>query len=150
MIPGGGFVDGVMKGNGYPAVGAQGAGADEESSDAYRVLSDTFVPGVYDLVRKPEAASEPDPSPLDRFVVNYDHVEDDMAELSADDRARLIVHDRVRFATSLDDLRERMYGSESRTELWALLILIFPCLLIGELVLTRRMVRHGHSGIDAA
>lgn len=132
--------------------------------DTQFVLNRTFLPGIYDLVESdaqsfdaPDSfsASARKPAPaadsttlLDRFVVNYDHSEDDMTPLSDDDRALLRVHDRVRFASSLDDLQKRMYGAESRTELWAILLFLFPCFLMMEVLLTRRMIERGHGGPD--
>ena len=125
-----------------------------QRSAAYKsgVLTDTTVPGIYDLLAQ---APEDDKPPteqqrLDRFVVNYDHREDEIAELTADDRNRLQMNDRVRFTESLEDLVERMYAEESRTELWNLLILLFPCLLLAELFMTRRLIQKGYSGADGA
>lgn len=122
---------------------------------AQAVLTDTGLPGIYDLLAvsgepgPDAAAAAPAGQPLDRFVVNYDHTEDDLAELTADDRARLIVNDRLRFADSLDDLQRRMFGTESRTELWAGLLFLFLTLLLAEVWLTRRMVLRGHGSHDS-
>ena len=80
----------------------------------------------------------------DAFVVNYDHAEDQFQPLVGDDRARLATNDRVRFAESLDELQERMYGDETTTELWTLLMFAFLGLLTGELLLTRRVILRGY------
>lgn len=140
-----------------PALQQQPPSSMTQGERPLAVLDDTFLPGIYDLLMDGPAADAKavgDTKPqaaegsvrLDRFVVNYDHSEDDMTELTADDRARLIVNDRLRFADSLDDLQQRMYGSESRTELWAGLLFLFPGLLMTELLLTRRMIQRGYSG----
>lgn len=108
------------------------------------VLNDTLLPGVYQL--KP--ASDPKSAALDTFVVNYDHREDDQSELDARDLASLRAKDRLHFVKSVKQLNQQMYGSESRTELWAAILFSFLGLMIGELILTRRIVRRGHSGPD--
>lgn len=113
-----------------------------DSQGLTAVLTSTFAPGVY-LAELPSGEGEPR---KDAFVVNYDHAEDDLAQLTADDKARLATNDRVRFAASLDDLKKRMYGDESVTELWAVLVTLFLLFLIAELLLTRRAIRKGYGG----
>lgn len=107
-------------------------------------LHNTRLPGVYHLVDRETAKR------YDSFVLNYDHGEDVPDELSVDDRARLSDKDRMVFVDSLDALRERMYGNESRSELWALLLWSFLALLVLELWMTRRVVRGGHSDVIRA
>jgi hypothetical protein len=43
-----------------------------------------------------------------------------------------------------------MYGDESITELWALLMIIFLLFLIAELLLTRRTIRKGYGSQSVA
>ena len=123
-----------------------GSGNDSAITETQVILTDTHVPGVYELTDEHENNNANDVRVLDRFVVNYDHSEDDIAELTADDRGRLAQLDRVRFVSSLDDLTQRMYGNEARTEMWAMLICLFPCLLLLELFVTRRLIQKGYSG----
>ena len=106
------------------------------------VLPETFVPGIYSL----KVVIEEKELSRDAFVVNYDHAEDDLTQLTADDKARLATNDRVRFAANLSDLSKRMYGDESVTELWAALMTLFLVFLISELFLTRRAIRKGYGG----
>ena len=113
--------------------------------DASAVFTNTFAPGVYAMARDADAAF---PEQVDAFVVNYDHSEDDLTQLTGDDRARLVTNDRIRFSSSLEDLEKRMYGDESITEVWAVLLTLFLLLLIAELFLTRRAIRKGY-GNDA-
>lgn len=113
-----------------------------EKSAAAAVFTETFSPGAFRsqaMLGDRELAS-------DAFVVNYDHSEDVMKAVTADDRARLATNDRVRFSQSLEELRERMFGAESVTELWALLMTVFVVFLILELLLTRRAIRRGYGG----
>ena len=110
------------------------------------VFSNTFAPGVYRV-----AEHIGDRSPVDdAFVVNYDHSEDQLAPLTPDDKGRLATNDRVRFSSSLEELKKRMYGDESITELWALLMIIFLLFLIAELLLTRRTIRKGYGSQSVA
>ena len=110
------------------------------------VFSNTFAPGVYRV-----AEHIGDRSPVDdAFVVNYDHSEDQLAPLTPDDKGRLATNDRVRFSSSLEELKKRMYGDESITELWALLMIIFLLFLIAELLLTRRTIRKGYGSQSLA
>ena len=106
------------------------------------LLSKTQTPGIYRVV----VNSDERPAESDAFVVNYDHSEDDLTQLTPDDKARLLTGDRLRFSDSLDDLKQRMYGQESVTELWAALLTLFLLFLVAELLLTRRAIRRGYGG----
>lgn len=102
-------------------------------------LQSPRVPGDYRLVRSDSQEL------LDRFVVNYDHREDDPAELTPQEQAQLAADDRLQFVPSVDQLTRQMYGDESRTELWAALLWFFLLLLSVEVWLTRRLVLRGHA-----
>ncbi|MDA1231346.1 MAG: VWA domain-containing protein, partial [Planctomycetota bacterium] len=62
------------------------------------VFTNTFTPGIYSMSK---AANIDFREQQDRFVVNYDHSEDDLTQLTADDKARLATNDRIRFSSSL-------------------------------------------------
>ena len=109
--------------------------------DAAAVFKHTFAPGVYAMSMDADGAF---PEQADAFVVNYDHAEDDLTQLTDDDRARLVTNDRIRFSSSLEDLAKRMYGDESIAELWAVLLTLFLLFLVAELFLTRRAIRKGY------
>ena len=104
------------------------------------VLPDTYIPGIYQQLRSDAA----DDTAVDQFVVNYDRSEADVAELSPGDQDRLASSDRMRFVRSMAELARNMYGGEARFELWPLLVWIFPVLLTGELLMTRRLVGGAH------
>ncbi len=116
--------------------------ATREAQALVGVLPETFVPGIYSM----RAVSDETELSRDAFVVNYNHAEDDLTQLTADDKARLATNDRVRFASNLSDLSKRMYGAESMTELWAVLMTLFLLFLVTELLLTRRAIRKGYGG----
>ncbi|MFM8477156.1 MAG: BatA domain-containing protein [Planctomycetaceae bacterium] len=114
--------------------------ATKEGSLWIGTFTDSLVPGIYSsTLQAPELL-------IERLVVNYDHTEDQFVPLSPDDTARLATNDRVRFTESLTDLTERMYGGESITELWALLLTLFLLFLVLELLLTRRAILRGYGG----
>ncbi len=103
-------------------------------------LNSTRLPGVYEL----SPNTDPDSAALDAFVVNYDHSEDDPAEITPDDRERLLVNNRLTFMESIEDLQQGMYSNESCSELWALLLWLFLGFLMLEVWMTRRLVLKGH------
>ncbi|MEQ9411290.1 MAG: VWA domain-containing protein [Fuerstiella sp.] len=117
------------------------AGVEDRDGELVATLPATRFPGVYHLKQLEPA----DGSAIDTFVVNYDHAEDNPAELTGDDRARLLANDRLTFVDSMDVLKEQMYGHESRSELWALLLWMFLAMLTLEVWMTRRLVTKGHA-----
>jgi hypothetical protein len=107
---------------------------------AEAVFNETFLPGVYRV----DGPAEWLAPPRDAFVVNYDHAEDDLTELTAADKDVLAMNDRIHFVPTFSELSRRMYGDEGTWELWGLLMGLFLLLLIFELVLTRRSVQKGY------
>ena len=114
-------------------------------NDVVAALPVTRFPGVYEL----RNSEQPDDSAIDAFVVNYDHAEDDPAELTDDDRARLVVNDRLTFVESVASLKKEMYADELRFELLSVLLWLFLAILLLEVWMTRRLVLRGHSDTDA-
>ncbi len=114
-------------------------------SEWIATLSSNRFPGVYRL----KNADDTDKKTVDAFVVNYDHSEDNPAELTDDDHARLIVNNRMKFVESLESLTKEMYSDESRSELWQWLLWLFLLLLTFEVWMTRRLVKQGHANTTA-
>lgn len=112
----------------------------EAAGEVVAQLPGTRLPGVYRLT----SGADNNGTPVDSFVVNYDHAEDDPAEMTRDDYERLIVNERLTFVDSIDELQRKMYEGESRSELWALLLWLFLGLLMLEVWMTRRLVLKGH------
>ena len=117
---------------------------EESEQNTTVTLPHPRVPGVYELRTSPAESG----TIVDRFVVNYDHSEDDPAELTRDDRIRLTAGDRLEFVDTIPALRKQMYGDESRSELWGMLMCVFLLTLVTEVWLTRRMVSQGYSMPD--
>lgn len=104
-------------------------------------LPRTRLPGVYLL----NNSSDPDARSVDTFVVNYDHAEDDPLELTQDDFDNLVANERMSFVGDPATLAKEMYGDESTSDLWWLLLFVFLGLLMLEAWMTRRLVLQGHA-----
>lgn len=109
-------------------------------------LPKTRLPGVYKLSDGSKSAGKA----RDTFVVNYDHEEDDPAELLDDDIARLTSNERISMVSNTKDLTRQMYGDESLSELWWLILVVFLSLLTVEVWMTRRLVLQGHADPPAS
>ena len=116
-------------------------------------VDDTLMPGVYRLRRrgtddqKARAAAVPDD---ELFVANADRDESDLTPLSEERWAELAAEDRFRVIESPGDLFGNVRENSARIEIWFGLLLVFVLFLIGEVLLTRRLVQGGHSyGPDA-
>ena len=106
-------------------------------------LSDTSLSGVYRA-----QPTEEDAGRTDFFVVQSDRAESDLTRLSPPEQDRIAGEDRVRFVNSLDEIVAGMAEDEVPSELWRLLLLGVLLLLVGEVLLTRRLVRGGHEVIE--
>jgi len=106
-------------------------------------LNDTRLPGVYTLDRKAGAGN--DPVGIEHFVVNDDRDESDLTPLSDRDRAGFEQKGRLSFIDTDDELRQEIFAADSQTELWSALFFVFLAILIGEVIMTRRLVRGGHA-----
>ena len=107
-------------------------------------LADTSLPGVYHLVPKGSDEFYRLGSEHPSFVVNFDRGESDLTRIDARQRHELTQNHSIQFVQTEDELRKRMFEDDSRSEYWHLLLLLFLCLLVGEVVLTRRLVKGGH------
>ncbi len=122
--------------------------AAQAGGDAVRPLvrfADTAVAGVYRCVERGTTGQAGE-----SFVVVSDRIESDLTPLTAEDRARLSAGDRVRFIDHVDEIRQAMQEDESPTELWRWLLVAVLALLVGEVMLTRRLVQGGHVLDDTA
>lgn len=129
------------------------------------VLDDTSLPGVYVLRRKEPAdeqrlASQTDRKPAipendklakplaaqgrELFVVNADRAESNLAPLTDEQIASITAAERLQFIREGREIQAAASNKLPRHELWQLLLLAFLALLVGEVVLTRKLVRGGH------
>jgi hypothetical protein len=105
-------------------------------------LTETEFPGVY------RAQSSDRSAPPEYFVVDTDRRESDLTPLSPQDRKQLSENDRIRFVTSVDEVKTGMADDVAPTELWRVLLLAVLALLVAEVLLTRRLVQGGHEVVE--
>lgn len=110
-------------------------------------LNDTRLPGVY--IFAPASADPNKTEERQHFVVNFDRGESDLRPLGEDRVATLTANDRMAFVSEVDELMDQMVDEESGAELWRYLLLVFVVILIGEVLMTRHLVKGGHVSIDA-
>ena len=130
--------------------------AAEQAGDELRPLvrlSDTRLPGTYEMRRKGGAAAEKgNERRQESFVVNFDRGESDLAPLERGDKIVLSKgkppEQRMSFVKTQQELKEQMFSDNSSMEFWKFLMFIFLGILVFELVMTRRLVKGGHSEIE--
>lgn len=111
-------------------------------------LNQTHLPGAYRL-RKRQPDNQPSERSIDEFfVVNSDRSESDLTPLSEEHWAELTDDSRLHRIESPQELLESLESDSTRIELWHLLLLAFLAILIGEVVMTRRLVQGGHVFVD--
>lgn len=109
-------------------------------------LLNTDLPGTYRCVPKDAAGGKED-----FFVVNFDRRESDLTPLPPPVQQQLAGDDRIRFIDSLEELQASRLAESAPSELWRWLLLLVLGILVGEVLLTRRLVQGGHeaTGDDA-
>ncbi len=105
---------------------------------------ETAQPGIYRLHRRDKAPQVRD----DVFVVNADRAESDLNPLPDDRWAELTAADRLHRIATPQELGESLKSDHARVEIWHLLMLVFLAMLVGEVVMTRRLVQGGHAFVD--
>ncbi len=138
-----------------------------EGASRLLVLDDTSLPGVYVLRRrepedekrlagKAEAdhkldvlGKEKRAKPLaaqgrELFVVNADRAESNLTPLTDEQIASITADERLQFIREGREIQAAASNELPRHELWQLLFLAFLALLVGEVLLTRKLVRGGH------
>ena len=105
-------------------------------------LNDTLLPGHYALV--PRQLAQDGVGPAEHFVVTASPGESNLARLEEATRGQLTRGGRIDFVANHDELQEAIGESAPRTEFWHLVLLLLLGLLLGEVVMTRRMVRGGY------
>lgn len=130
-------------------------------------LDDTSLPGVYvlrhkepadeqRLMGKAEIGRKPAGPEKDRlakplaaqgrelFVVNADRAESNLTPLTDEQIASITADERLQFIREGREIQAAASSELPRHEIWQLLFLAFLALLVGEVLLTRRLVRGGH------
>lgn len=109
-------------------------------------LDETLQPGAYRF-RKRGQVEKASPSD-DLFVVNFDRQESDLAPLSDEAWRDLTSENRLSALQTPTELFESLKSDNARVELWHLLLLVFLAILVGEVLMTRRLVQGGHVFTD--
>lgn len=99
---------------------------------------ETWLPGVYRFGPRTGVGGE---HGAEYFVVRGDRGESDLSRLDEEQRRRLAGDGRMTFVASIDEWKQRGLTDGSRVELSAALLLVFLGLLVGEVLMTRRLVR---------
>jgi hypothetical protein len=116
-----------------------------EGRQRQAVCEDTWQPGVYRFGPRRSNST----TSADNFVVRGDRRESDLTRLDEAQRAQLAADGRLTFLPGVAAWKQRAYTDTSRVELSAALLLLFLVMLVGEVLMTRRLVRGGHVEIDA-
>ena len=105
---------------------------------------ETAQSGIYRLHRRDKAPVVRD----EVFVVNADRAESDLNQLSDDRWSELTAADRLHRIVTPEGLVQSLKSDQARVEIWHLLMLVFLAMLVGEVVMTRRLVQGGHLFVD--
>lgn len=114
----------------------------EQAGDADHPVAqfvNTLLPGRYRLQSRSEAAVT-----REVFIVREDRAESDLTGLTEDERIELAERADLGFVPDIAELKSQMFDGESQSELWHILLWLFLLLLLGETLMTRRMVRGSH------
>ena len=138
-----------------------------EGTSRLLMLDDTSLPGMYSLRRKVPAdeqrlagKAEADRKPVapeknkpakplaaqgrELFVVNADRAESNLAPLTDEQMASITADERLQFIREGREIQAAASKELPRHELWQFLFLAFLVLLVGEVLMTRKLVRGGH------
>jgi hypothetical protein len=77
-------------------------------------------------------------------VVEFDRGESDLKPLDDAARKQLAGEGRLKFVPNLDELTTEFYTDGPKSEIWRVLMALLLAFLVGELLLTRRLVHGGH------
>jgi hypothetical protein len=108
-------------------------------------LPDVSLPGRYYL-----HAAGTDPNTGEPFVVDFERTESDLKPLDEATLGELLDVHEIRPVASMASLTADLKQQNSRTDLWWLLLFGVLALLVGEVALTRQMVKGGHAALETA
>ncbi|MHC4876754.1 MAG: BatA domain-containing protein [Planctomycetota bacterium] len=109
-------------------------------------VDDTATPGIYRLRRRSDGDQGTDAAtPDELFAATTDRSESDLTPLTDERWGELTEDDQFRLIESPDELFGAVHEQSARVEIWFGLLLLFVLFLIGEVIMTRRLVQGGHS-----
>ncbi|MEX2285538.1 MAG: VWA domain-containing protein [Planctomycetaceae bacterium] len=119
-----------------------------DEPDAPVAFADTRLPGLYRFDKKPDVRDAAVASRPELFAVDCDRRESDLRPLDDRERETLAGRGRMTFINSDEQLKQEMLASDNKAEYWHVLMLAFVGILVGEVALTRRLVKGGHAVVD--
>jgi hypothetical protein len=106
-------------------------------------FSGTDLPGTWRA--EPKAGVRAN---ADYFVVNFDRRESGLTPLAPPEQTQLATGERIRFIDSLEAMQSELLEETAPSELWRWMMLLVLAILVGEVLLTRRLVQGGHESVD--
>lgn len=82
-------------------------------------------------------------------MVNADRAESNLTPLTEEQIATITADERLQFIREGREIQAAASNELPRHELWQVLFLALLALLVGEVLLTRKLVRGGHVAADA-
>jgi hypothetical protein len=118
--------------------------AGDELNPAIR-FDGTWLPGVYEFRRTNPGGNVGGAVPQSEvFVVNFDRSESDLEPLADERWGELTGEERLRRINEPGELFSAIQSDSARVEIWQLLLFVFLAILVGEVLMTRRLVQGGH------
>ena len=118
--------------------------AGDELNPAIR-FDGTWLPGVYEFRRANPGGKLAGAVPQGEvFVVNFDRSESDLEPLANERWGELTGEERLRRINEPAELFSAIKSDSARVEIWQLLLFVFLAILVGEVLMTRRLVQGGH------
>ena len=118
--------------------------AGDELNPAIR-FDGTWLPGVYEFRRANPGGKVAGAVPQGEvFVVNFDRSESDLEPLADERWGELTAAERLRRINEPAELFSAIKSDSARVEIWQLLLFVFLAILVGDVLMTRRLVQGGH------
>lgn len=108
-------------------------------------MDNTILPGIYEFRSRQKSNADDEIAPHQYFVANFDRAESDLTPLGNTEIALLTEENRMAFIDTRKELAQQMHADGSRSELWQVLLLLFLIILVCEVLMTRHLVKGGHS-----
>lgn len=113
-------------------------------------FDETWLPGVYEFQRVgPDRESGPG-SASEVFVVNFDRRESDLEPLTDERWGEITGEGRLFRIDEPAEIFAAIRSDSARVEIWQFLLFVFLAILVGEVLMTRRLVQGGlQYGVDS-
>ena len=116
--------------------------AGDELNPAIR-FDQTSLPGVYEF-RRTNPGGKASENSAELFVVNFDRSESDLDALTDERWGEITGEEKLRRIDEPSEIFTAMKSDSARIEIWQFLLFVFLAILVGEVLMTRRLVQGGH------